>query len=331
MKFVFPILLLLLLALLVFVCDWCFKHLLWRLLSHRTAAYVRIGAFVVLWGGIILAIVHGNRVTRFALHTEPVEIASARLPRSFDGFRIAQISDIHLEQLSSERGHEFVNTLVDTLIALRPDAILFTGDLVTLHSAEADAFATTLARLGQSGIPIYSVMGKHAYADYMATASQRWRIADRRRLMDMQRSWGWRLLNNERAIVGRGNDSIQIVGVENIGEPPFSTYGNLAQAMGSLTSADSTFTIVLSHNPTHWRREILPNTRADLTLSGHTHAMQLRVAGWSLVAWRYKEWGGLYTEGAQHLYVNTGIGTVGFPFRIGVPPEITLITLRHKA
>jgi predicted MPP superfamily phosphohydrolase len=129
-------------------------------------------------------------------------------------------------------------------------------------------------------------------------------------------------------------ESLRLLGVGNIGEPPFSTYGDLEAAIASLptdepTRMDEQFTILLSHNPTHWRAEVLEYTDIDLTLSGHTHGMQICVGGFSPAVWRYKEWGGLYQEGDRYLYVNTGLGTVGFPVRIGLKPEVTLITLRH--
>lgn len=331
MKYLFPLLFFLAIAIIAFLCDWMFKHILWRFVSQATAVQIRWTTALMLWAIIGLAAFNGYDNTRFDTQTNEVEIASSRLPKSFDGFRLAQISDMHLASFANERGHAFIDNLVDSLIAMRPDAIVFTGDLVTIESKEAIAFAQQFTRLAASGIPVYSIMGNHDYADYAGAPSLRWRIEDRRRLKAMQEEWGWQMLNNTHISLHRKQDSIQLVGVENVGEPPYTTYGNLQKAMGALSAADTAFTILLSHNPHHWRSEVLPKTRIDLTLSGHTHAMQLSFFGWSPAAWRYKEWGGLYNEGQQYLYVNTGIGTTGPPTRIGVRPEITLITLRSKA
>jgi len=138
---------------------------------------------------------------------------------------------------------------------------------------------------------------------------------------------GWRLLLNDNQIVRRGNDSIAIVGVENDGKPPFPALGDLPRAT---RGTEGMFKLLLSHDPSHWRRRVLPETDIQLMLSGHTHAMQFRLGNFSPSAWIYPEWGGLYTEGAQSLYVNTGLGSVMIPYRFGAWPEISVITLSRK-
>ena len=137
---------------------------------------------------------------------------------------------------------------------------------------------------------------------------------------------GWKLLNNSHTILIQGNDSIALIGVENEGEPPFSQYADLPKAM---QGTEGMFQILLSHNPTHWRREVLPESDIDLMLAGHTHAMQLKLGNYSPSSYIYPEWSGMYLEGTHGLYVNVGIGYVGLPFRFGAWPEITVLTLRR--
>lgn len=320
------LLLLLIIAGLVFVCDWGYKHLLWRFVSHRTAVFIRWGTAI----GLILLTIgvfhHGSHHTRYEVEVKAVTIQSARVPKGFEGFRIAHISDLHVNTLNDERGKAFLREAFDSIVAQRPDIICFTGDLVSMESHEAEPFREELRYLASHGIPVYSILGNHDYADYTGQAKA-WRKADTERLIQLQKDCGWIMLNNSYLDLTRGEDTLRLVGVENIGEPPFSTYGHLRKAMGGFDAANDRFTLLLSHNPTHWRREILPETKVDLTLSGHTHAMQFRILGWSPVSWRYKEWGGLYAEGHQHLYVNTGLGCVGYPGRVGVRPEVTILTL----
>jgi predicted MPP superfamily phosphohydrolase len=295
----------------------------------------------VLLGGVIL---HGGLRERFLVEVNRVEVASPRVPPSFDGYRIAQISDIHLGSLA-EGDTVFLNNVVDTILALQPDMVCFTGDLVNIRSAEAlPSFRRALRRLRTRRHCVYAVMGNHDYADSDHTLPDSLHAADADTLRAFMTEMGWTLLDNRGERIrhraerrpgdfGDPTEDLCILGVGNVGEPPFSVYGDLDSALATLPpkmDIDREFTILLSHNPTHWRREVLLHPDVDLMLAGHTHGMQLRVAGWSPAAWRYQEWGGLYREGTQFLYVNTGLGTVGFPVRIGLKPEVTLLTLRYR-
>lgn len=152
------------------------------------------------------------------------------------------------------------------------------------------------------------------------------RKADVKDLQRRERSFGWNLLINNHDIIHRKKDSIAIIGVENDGRPPFPSLGDLPKATKGI--GKGTFSILLSHDPTHWRREVLPKTDIQLTLSGHTHAGQFKVFGWSPVAFVYDEWSGAYSEGKQILNVSDGIGAVMFPFRFGAWPEVNVITLK---
>lgn len=258
------------------------------------------------------------------------------LPDSFDGYRIVQFSDFHA--MSFHLGHEEdVETLVNIVNEQNSDLILFTGDLVTIRANELDGFERSLVSLSAPD-GVMSIMGNHDYALYQRGSTSEQRREDVRSLQRKQRDMGWQLLLNDHRIIRRGDDSIAIVGVENDGEAPrFPSYGDLPKAMNGI--GDGTFMVLLSHDPTHWRRKVIPDTDIQLTLSGHTHAGQFKLFGWSPVSWVYKEWSGKYdnrkinNEGqsvCQTLVVSEGVGCVPVPFRIGAWPEINVITLKKN-
>ncbi len=315
------------------IIDQLYYRIIRLFLEKNTAQTVRLYTFITVLLLLIGGYLMGHYLTRLQINVTEATIFSQKVPKAFDGFRIAQISDFHIGSFSDDRGKNFVPQLFDEILAQKPDIIVFTGDLVSMRAAEALPFRKELRRLASAGIPVFSIMGNHDYADYMRGFSDERRKQDVDSLMLLQREAGWQMLNNTTELICRGNDSIAIVGVENIGEPPFSVYGNLAKAMeslGGLHGADTRFTLLLSHNPTHWRSEVLPQTDIDLTLSGHTHDMQFRIFGWSPSSWKYAEHSGLYHEGSRYLYVNTGVGCVGPAIRIGVKPEVTILTLRSE-
>jgi predicted MPP superfamily phosphohydrolase len=175
---------------------------------------------------------------------------------------------------------------------------------------------------------VFSVLGNHDYSEYHRWPSKQEQAEAVEMLKRRQRDMGWRLLLNENEPIARGVDTISIIGVENIsGDRHFRTYGDLAQAM---QGADGAYKILLSHDPSHWRKEVVGKSDIDLMLAGHTHAMQVMFFGWSPSSLIYDEWGGLYSEGEQSLYVNRGLGQTVFKARIGAMPEITLLELKHK-
>lgn len=246
------------------------------------------------------------------------------LPEAFDGYRIAQFSDLHIGTFRD--GNEAdVAKIVQLINEQKCDAILFTGDIVNHQCAELDGFRRDLQKL-KANDGVFAVMGNHDYSMYIKYPSEKDREADVKELQRRQQSYGWTMLLNDHRIIRRGNDSLVIAGVENDGRPPFPAYGDLYKTMRGLKR--SCFTVMLSHDPTHWRRNIVPQTNVQLTLSGHTHAGQFKVFGWSPVAHVYDEWSGSYSEGNQILNVSDGIGAVMFPFRFGAWPEVNVITLR---
>lgn len=278
--------------------------------------------FVAMWWGAL--------VNRYDIDIREVSFESEALPEAFNGLRVAQISDIHTGSYGTDTA--YLAKVVEAVNALTPDVILFTGDIVNRHSSELEPFTGVLGRL-RAPYGVYSVLGNHDYGDYYVWPSPEAKVADRRHLVELQEGMGWKMLNNATAVIHRGADSIAIVGVENIGDPPFPVYGDLDKAYpGDL--ADPVFKILMSHNPAHWTADIAdaPDKNIPLTLSGHTHAMQMEVLGVSPAALRYSTWGGMYSDadGSHSLYVNIGIGEVGIPARIGATPEITLFTLSRK-
>ena len=281
--------------------------------------------------GIVLAlysfgcIVYGSffGITRFEV--KEVEYSSPRLPDGFDGYRIVQLSDIHIGSWQGRQ--KSIQKLVDMANGQKADLIVFTGDLVNQQSHELDAFAPILSQL-HAPDGVYSILGNHDYGTYYRWKSPKEESANLDYLLRQEGAMGWTMLNNDHAIVRHNGDSIALIGVENDGEPPFSQFADLPKA---IRGTDGMFKILLSHNPTHWRREVLPRSDIDLMLAGHTHAMQGIFFGHSLAELMYPEWGGMYTEDGRSLYVNIGIGYVGLPFRFGAWPEITVITLKKGA
>ena len=296
-------------------------------ISYRPFGYAAL-VLVAVW---ILTAIYGNVYGRFRHEVKQVNLTFSNLPASFDGLRIIQISDLHLD---GWKGHEQeLQQRISEINALQPDIICFTGDLVSLSPNELKPFIPILKQLRTNSSnkrrAVYSVLGNHDYLPY-TRIGLRAREAAVKELVRMEREeLGWKVLLNESDIIRRGNDSIAILGCENqsVGAHPVIQRGDLRKALKSVS--DERFSLLLTHDPSQWRKEVVPETDIPLTLSGHTHAMQLRILGFTPSKWIYPECDGLYTEGNQHLYVNIGLGGT-LPWRIGATPEITLITLKRR-
>ena len=294
-------------------------------LAGNTWGWIVAGAWLVI---IIYGFIFGWRhiVVRTADCTSPL------LPTEFDGCRVLQLADIHIGTFA--RNPKVIHKMVDLCLKERPDLIVFTGDLVNIKASEVVPFMQELARLTAPD-GIYSVMGNHDYCEYVMNGAEEAAHShgettarrNQRILEYLEAKIGWKLLMNEHVILRRGKAEIALIGVENISKPPFPKYGNLPKAMEGLP--EGMFKILLSHDPSHWRRGVLNSTDIALTLSGHTHAGQMKVGRFSPAKWAYNEWGGKYTEGNSMLYVSLGIGGT-MPFRLGAWPEINVITLRSK-
>ncbi len=296
--------------------------------------FVSIDFYFFSYTGMIISVVlfllllYGMLIGRFQFKIEKVSMNFRKLPVSFNGLRIVQISDIHLG--SWYRKEKKMEKVVRLINNLNPDLILFTGDLVNNFSEEAKGWTEILSRL-QSKLGKYSILGNHDYGDYWDWASPDEKSDNMKLLYSMHKSMGFRLLLNESDVLKKDGHEIGIIGVENWGKPPFMQYGDLKKATENLKPVP--FKILLSHDPSHWSAEIHEKTDIDLTLSGHTHGMQFGFKigkfQWSPVKYIYKLWSGLYGNNGQYLYVNRGLGSLGFPGRVGMRPEITLIGLQN--
>ena len=257
------------------------------------------------------------------LVTKEITETSADVPEAFNGYRLVQLSDIHIGTFIGNE--EFVQRLVKEVNDLHPDLIVFTGDLVNSSADELDNFMEILPQL-RAKDGVYSILGNHDYCEYHHYDTPDGARSNLREVIRRERGFGWDVLLNEHRFIHRGTDSIAIIGVENEGKPPFPSFADLPKAMKGVS--DDVYKILLSHDPSHWRREVLPETDIQLTLSGHTHAMQLMIGNFSPAQWAYREWGGAYQEDKHMLYVSLGIGGT-VPFRFGAWPEINVITLKR--
>lgn len=292
-------------------------------LLWKPSRKIMSGTGIVLAAALFCMAVYGLSFGWRRVVVRNVEIPFGNLPASFDGYRIVHLSDLHLGTFKI--APETVAGIVDKVNALAPDVILFTGDMVNLAPEEMEPFMGEISRLKASD-GVFSVLGNHDYLGYARYDTADGQEKAVRKLIGMERSAGMDLLMNSSRVIRHGSDSIALIGVENDGLPPFPSRGDLVKAQAGLP--DGIFKILMSHDPTHWRRKVLPDTDIDLTLSGHTHAMQLRVGNFSPSEFIYKEWGGLYSEGGRKLYVSTGTGG-NIAFRWGAWPEIDVLTLRR--
>ncbi len=293
---------------------------------NRAAVAAVVGCIAAL--SVFIALWWGALVTRYDIEVKPVSVAVSGLPDTFDGYTIAQISDLHVGSYGPDT--TYVSRLVDSINALQPDIIVFTGDIVNRTTAELHPFVAPLSRL-QAPDGVLSILGNHDYGDYYEWDSPQDKTDNMRLMHQLQQQMRWHLLDNETIMLHRGSDSLAVIGVQNVGDPPFPIYGSLSKAYPAIS--DAAVKVLLSHNPVHWTDSISnrPEVNVALTLSGHTHAMQIACGRFSPAALRYKTWGGLYTDSlGRALYVNIGIGEVAFPARVGATPEITLITLHKK-
>ena len=288
--------------------------------SEATAGLASIFFLVILFG--ITRGKHFYKVRRETLYFPD-------LPEAFDGLTITQLSDIHSGSFTDAKGVQKGIALAN---AQHSDLLLFTGDLVNHSAAEMepwmDGFATLTAPLGK-----YSILGNHDYGDYGKWESQAAKEANLQRLKEVHKELGFSLLLNEVATLTRNGQSLSLVGVENWGKGGFQKYGDLNKATAGVP--DDSFKILMSHDPSHWDAVTLEHHQpVQLTLAGHTHGMQFGIElfgfKWSPVKYVYKQWAGLYEEDGKYLYVNRGFGFHGLRGRIGIWPEITVLTLKRK-
>lgn len=271
--------------------------------------------FVILYGIF-------RTLYRFKIHR--IHIKFEDLPLSFYGLRVVHISDLHLGSFNSR--YHILERAVKLINHLKPDLIFFTGDLVNNYAWELKGWSSVLKKLSAK-IGKYAVLGNHDYGDYSSWKSPSSKLSNFESIKYFFKKIDFKLLLNNADVIERNGEKIAVVGVENWGNPPFKKYGNLDKSLESVN--DVSFKILLSHDPTHWNEEILQKTNIALTLSGHTHGMQAGISiknrKWSPIKYKYKHWAGLYKHNNQYLYVNRGLGWLGFPGRLGMRPEITLL------
>ncbi len=306
MRLLFGAFLIILIPGLLFLLQWPLMG--WRLALLLPAAWELLMAYGFFFGWRHL-------IVRRATCTSPL------LPKAFDGYKVLQLSDIHIGTYL--RNRKFIDKLVRMVNEQHANLIVFTGDLVNVSADEVIPFQHALSQI-KAPDGVYSIMGNHDYCEYVPDPTKRTIEKNQTVLKYLEGKIGWKLLLNEHVLIRRGNSEIALIGVENISRPPFPDYGDLKKAMAGLPRG--MFKILLSHDPSHWRRGVLRQTDIALTLSGHTHAGQMRVGRFSPSKAAYQEWGGKYVEGGSMLYVSTGIGGT-VPFRLGAWPEINVITL----
>jgi len=284
---------------------------------------------LVMGGVSVLGFTYGI-TNRYSYRVRKIKLKLAGLPDSFRGMKIVQISDIHTGSFDD---HAAVAHGIQRVMDQKGDIILFTGDLVNNISDEVDSryhdiFASLKAPMG-----VYSTLGNHDYGDYVEWPSPQAKRDNLDKLKSIHASMGWKLMMNEHVVLEKGNDKIALIGIENwSAKANFPKYGDMAKAYEGLKEKNIPVKILMSHDPSHWHGQVLQEFKdISLMLSGHTHGMQFGVDTkwfkWSPVQYMYNEWAGLYTEGDQNLYVNRGFGFLGYPGRLGVMPEITVIEL----
>ncbi len=277
-------------------------------------------------GGLISSLVYGFS-NKYNYHIRNVPLQFSNLPSAFRGLRIVQISDIHSGSFDNKKA---VEKGVQQILDLKPDLILFTGDLINDRATEMIGYEDVFSRL-KAPMGVFSTLGNHDYGDYVQWPSQEARSQNIEHLKEIQAGMGWRLLMNEHVVLEKEGQEIALIGIENwSAKARFPKHGKMWEAYPGAEKYP--FKILMSHDPSHWDAEVRPKYGdIDLTLSGHTHGMQFGVEipgfKWSPVKYVYDKWAGLYEEGKQKLYVNRGYGFIGYPGRVGILPEITLIEL----
>lgn len=285
-------------------------------------SWLGLGLGGTLFGTLLFGF--GNK---YKYQIKKIKLSFSNLPEAFKGMRMVHISDIHSGSFQDIRA---VNKGIDLILKQQPDLIVFTGDLVNDRATEMEPYQNSFGRL-TAPLGVFSTLGNHDYGDYVQWPTPQAKIDNLEALKKVHANMGWRLLMNEHVVLEKNGEKIALLGIENWGaKARFPKYGKMDLAYTGTENIP--FKILLSHDPSHWDAQILPEYPGiDLMLSGHTHGMQFGLENpyfkWSPVQWMYKQWAGLYEQGAQKLYVNRGYGFIGYPGRVGILPEITVIEL----
>ncbi|MEL7586348.1 MAG: metallophosphoesterase [Prolixibacteraceae bacterium] len=299
-----------------------------RFFKRNRQSQVVLLSGLILSLGMILIMGYGLIAGKRTIRTEEVKLTLSSLPAGLNGLKIVQISDLHLGSFESDR---FLSSAVERINRIEPDLILFTGDIVNNYHQEMDGFDDQLKQL-KAGLGKYAILGNHDYGDYTDWSSPVVKEQNFSLIMKKIRKSGFKLLLNQSEQILVHGTQLYLIGVENWGHGSFPRYARLDSALAHVP--DSSFRILMTHDPAHWDQQVVSQTSIPLTLSGHTHGGQfaLKLAGIEFSPIRFvgKRWGGLYQEGEQFLYVNRGFGCVGLPARIDMDPEISVFTLFRK-
>lgn len=284
---------------------------------------VALGMAAIPLAGFVWGMVRGA----FNYKVHNVKVVLPNLPESFNGLKIIQISDIHCGSFVSDKPLEEAVKIIN---AQKADIVLFTGDLVNNIASETDHLVGALSKI-QAPLGVYSTLGNHDYGDYVTWESKEAKEKNLETLKNVHAQLGWRLLMNEHVPIKKGDDEIAIIGIENWGgNLNFPKYGDMKKAHAD--TARYPVKLLLSHDPSHWNMQVKQEFKdVDITFSGHTHGFQfgIEIPGfkWSPSQYVYKQWAGLYQHENQYLYVNRGLGFLGYPGRVGIMPEITVMEL----
>jgi len=289
-----------------------------QFLTHTALVATAIPFGTMIFG--IASGAHDYRIKR-------VSLKLPNLPASFDGIKIAQVSDIHSGSFFNKTA---VKGGVEMVMKEKPDLIFFTGDLVNNEAEEVKEYIEVFNKL-RAPLGVYSVTGNHDYGDYKNWVSKEAKEQNFKDLIEAHRLLGFDLLMNEHRYIEQGGERLAILGIENWGAGRFAKYGKLDLAHAG---TEAPVKILLSHDPSHWDAQVRSNYKdIDLMLSGHTHGFQFGVEigdfKWSPSQYAYKQWAGLYQQDNQNLYVNRGFGYLGYPGRVGMPPELTILELKR--
>lgn len=278
-----------------------------------------------------VSLIFGAFKGRYDFRTQNINLDFDNLPKDFDGLKIVQISDLHLGSFGKNR--EPILKAIEMINAQKPDIILFTGDIVNNFAGEIDGWEEYFLKL-KAPLGKYSILGNHDYGNYSEWQSYEAKLKNFQEIIKGNERIGFNLLMNENVVLEKGQSSIGLAGVENwslVEKHP--RRGDLYKATRGIENQP--FNILMSHDPSHWDEKVLAHNFYDLTLSGHTHGMQFGIEKshfrWSPAKYVEKRWAGLFDEDGKYLYVNRGLGYLGMPARIGMPPEITVIELHKKA
>jgi len=294
-----------------------------RFLFKKWKVYPFTLLSVIINIAILWILLYGSIIGKTRFQVKEVEFFSSDLPQSFAGYKIVHISDLHLGNW--QNGHKTMQKLTDLINRQQPNIVAVTGDIVNRFAFELEGYDTIFSQINAPD-GIYSVLGNHDYGTYYQWESKEQELENFNTLKQHQTDMNFKLLNNENAIIVKGEDSIAVIGVENASSHHrFIDNSDLPKALQGTENIK--FKILLSHDPSLWRKEVV-NTDINLMLSGHTHGAQLVLGCLPIASNFYPEWSGLYLEGYKGLYVNMGIGYVGIPFRYGALPEVTVIRLQ---